>query len=68
MYTEVGFEIGSDEYVIKRGMKPHVFEVIKNGQALDQDAASRDQQKYIETVILKTSFKPFTQVIMLGSA
>ena len=35
---------------------------------LDQDAAVRDTQKYLEESILKMNFKSFTQIVILGSA
>jgi DNA repair exonuclease SbcCD ATPase subunit len=66
--VEVEFDIGSVSYVIKRGIKPNVFEIYSNGQLLNQDAASRDYQKVLEQQILKLNYKTFTQVVILGSA
>jgi DNA repair exonuclease SbcCD ATPase subunit len=64
----ITFQIGSDLYEVVRGIKPNVFDIIKNGKKLDNDAAIRDQQKYLEQQILKTNMKAFCQVVMLGSA
>lgn len=66
--VEIEFSIGSVDYVIKRGIKPNVFEIYSNGQLLNQDAASRDYQKVLEQQILKLNYKTFTQVVILGSA
>ena len=68
MLVEVDFTIGSYDYMIRRGMKPNVFEIFRDGILLNQDAASRDYQQYLEENILKINFKAFTQIVILGSA
>lgn len=68
MIVEVEFSIGSNEYKIIRGMKPHVFEVYQNGVLLNQSAEVRDYQEILEKQILKVNFKSFSQVVVLGSA
>jgi DNA repair exonuclease SbcCD ATPase subunit len=66
--VEIEFRIGSVEYKVVRGIKPNVFEVYRNGSLIDQDAANRDYQKYLEQSILKFNYKSFTQVVILGSS
>lgn len=66
--VEVSFDISTTKYIIKRGMKPNIFEIWKNGELLNQDAASRDYQVYLEQNILKMNFKSFGQVVVLGSS
>ena len=66
--VEVEFKIGSVEYKVIRGLKPAIFEIYRNGALLDQDAANRDYQKYLEQNVLKLNFKSFTQVVILGSS
>lgn len=66
--VEVEFSIGTKEYKIRRGAKPNVFEIFLNDQLLNQDAAARDYQKYLEEHVLKLNFKSFTQIVILGSA
>jgi DNA repair exonuclease SbcCD ATPase subunit len=68
LLVEVEFSIGKKEYRIMRGMKPGTFEIYCNGDMLNQDAASRDYQKYLEEHILKLNYKSFTQIVILGSA
>lgn len=68
LLVEIEFDIGSNEYLIRRGMKPNVFEIYLNGSLLDQDAASKDQQEYLETQILKMNFKSFSQIVVLSMA
>ena len=68
LLTEVDFTIGNTNYVVARGMKPKVFQIFKNGKELDSQAADRDNQKYLENVVLKMNFKTFTQVVILGSS
>ena len=68
MLVEVEFTIGTKQYKIARGSKPTVFEIHLNDQLLNQDAASRDYQKYLEEHVLKLNYKSFTQIVILGSA
>jgi len=66
--VEIEFSIGKKEYKIVRGIKPNVFEIFLNDELLNQDAASRDYQKYLEDHVLKLNYKSFTQIVILGSA
>ena len=66
--VQVTFSIGRDEYRVFRAIKPNLFELYKNNKLVDQDAATKDTQKYLEQSILKLNFKSFTQVVILGSS
>jgi DNA repair exonuclease SbcCD ATPase subunit len=66
--TELELTVDSVEYKIVRGMKPNIFEIYREGKMLDQDAAMRDMQEYLEQTILKLNYKTFCQVVILGSA
>jgi len=68
LMVEVEFQIGTKEYLIKRGMKPNVFEIWQDGTLLNQDAAARDYQDVLEKTILKLNHKSFCQIIILGSS
>ena len=68
LLVEIDFRIGSNEYQIRRGVKPNIFEIIKNGQLIDQPGAAKDYQDILENQILKLNYKSFTQVVILGSA
>ena len=65
---EVEFSIQDKQYMIRRGMKPNVFEVFCNGKLLNQSADMRDYQEVLEKNILKINYKSFCQVVILGSA
>ena len=66
--VEVEFDVNGKEYVIKRGIKPNIFEIWQDGELINQDAAVKDYQKVLEQQILKLNYKTFTQVVILGSA
>ena len=66
--VEVEFSIGSTEWKVVRGIKPALFEIWRNGSALDQSAATLDQQKWLEQNVLKMNYKSFTQIVILGSS
>ena len=66
--VEIQFSIGSNEYRVRRGIKPNLFEIYLNDQLMNQDSANRDYQKILEQQILRLNYKTFTQVVILGSA
>lgn len=66
--VEVEFDIGNKKYKIIRGIKPNLFEIYQNGNLLNQNAAIKDYQEYLEKTILKLNYKSFTQIVLLGSA
>lgn len=66
--VEVFFRSGSRSYKVRRGIKPNIFEVWRDGELLNQDAASRDYQAYLEENVLKLNHKSFGQVVVLGSS
>ena len=66
--VEIEFSIGKKQYKVIRGIKPNIFEILQNGTLLNQDAAAKDYQDYLERFILKLNYKSFTQVVILGSA
>lgn len=68
LLTEVEFDIGAKNYLVRRGASPNVFEIICDGEVLNQDANVRDYQKHLEESILKLNYKSFTQISVLGSA
>ena len=68
LQVEVVFNIGSDVFRVVRGLKPVLFEIWKNDEMLNQDAAARDYQGYLEQNILKMNFKSFGQIVVLGSS
>lgn len=65
--VEVEFEVGSTEYLIRRGIKPEIFEIYQNGKMLDQQNGVIDYQDILEKQILKFNFKTFKQIMVLGS-
>ena len=66
--VEIEFSIGNKEFKIVRGIKPNIFEIHQDKVLLNQDAAVRDYQDYLERFILKLNYKSFTQIVILGSA
>jgi len=66
--VKVEFTTSGHKYIVLRGMKPAIFEIWRDGELLNQDAAARDYQAYLEENILKLNFKSFGQVVVLGSS
>src|SRR5210317_1585564 len=66
--VEVEFTVGTKNYLIRRGIKPNLFEIYQNDKLLNQDASSIDYQKYLEQSIMKLNYRSFIQVVLLGSS
>jgi len=68
MLTEIDFSVNGVPYMVRRGIKPAVFEIYCNGKFLNQSADNRDFQEILESNILKMNYKTFCQIVILGSA
>mgnify|MGYP001572164505 FL=1 len=66
--VEITFSVGNANYLIRRGIKPNLFEIWKDNVMINQDAASKDYQAYLEQNILNLNYKSFNQIVILGSA
>ncbi len=66
--VENEFKIGNTAWKVVRGIKPAVFQIYKDGELLNSDAAAKDQQSWLERVVLKMNYKSFTQIVILGSS
>jgi DNA repair exonuclease SbcCD ATPase subunit len=64
----IDFDVGSDNFIVIRGIKPEIFEIHKNGVLIEEDAAVRDYQGYLEKYVIKQSYRTFCQVSILGAA
>jgi len=65
--VEVEFSVNSRDYLIRRGIKPNIFDIEVNGNPLHKEADDRNNQKLLEQNILKLNYKSFTQIVILGS-
>ena len=63
--VEIEFISNGKQFVIRRGIKPNIFEIIEDGQLLDQ-TLTNDFQEYLEKNIIKTNFKTFLQTAALS--
>ena len=66
--VEVEFSINSRDYVIRRGIKPNIFDIEVNGLPLNKESDDRARQKILEETVLKLNYKSFTQIVILGSS
>ena len=66
--VEVEFTVNGKDVKIVRGIKPNKFEIIVNGNMINQDASARDYQKHLEQQIMGLNYRSFTQVVILGSS
>ena len=65
---EVDFSVGGHSYKVIRGLNPRQFDIYKDAQLIPQQATVKDHQEYLESQVLKMSYKAFCQVIILGSS
>jgi DNA repair exonuclease SbcCD ATPase subunit len=66
--VEIEFSVNNREYLVRRGIKPNVFDIEVNGNQLHKEADDRANQKILEENILKVNYKSFTQIVILGSS
>jgi len=67
LLVEIEFEINSKEYLVKRGVKPNIFEIYCNGKEIDKLPNVRDTQEYLEKNILRMNYNSFKQIVTLGT-
>ena len=51
--VEIEFSVGPREYLIRRGIRPNIFDIEVNGNPLHKEADDRVNQKLLEENILK---------------
>jgi len=66
--VEIEFAVNNKEYLVRRGIKPNIFDIVVNGNQLHKEADDRSNQKILEENILKVNYKSFTQIVILGSS
>ena len=66
--VEVVFDLNGREYLVRRGIKPNIFEIDVDGTVMNKQADDRSMQKILEETILKVNYKSFTQIVILGSS
>lgn len=68
LLVELEFSIDKKNYLIRRGLKPNIFEIYINDELVKQDNLSKDYQLWLENNILKINYKSFCQIVVLGSS
>ncbi len=66
--VEVEFSVNSKNYLVRRGIKPNLFDIEVNGSLLHKESDDRLNQKILEENILKLNYRSFTQIVILGSS
>ena len=63
--VEAELTVNNKDYLIKRGIKPNIFEIYENGVLLDQSSVL-DYQSHLEDNILKFSYKTLLQTSIIS--
>ena len=66
--VEIEFDANGRQYLIRRGIKPNLFDIVMDGSILHKEADDRSNQRILEQNILKLNYKSFTQIVILGSS
>jgi len=66
--VEIEFSVNNRDYLVRRGIKPNIFDIEVNGNPLHKEADDRANQRILEENILKVNYKSFTQIVILGSS
>ena len=65
--VELEFTVGSNDWKVRRGINPNIFEIYKNDKLLDQHSSVIEQQKWFEQNVLKINYKTFCSIVIMGS-
>lgn len=68
LVVEVEFSTQGSKYLVRRGIKPTIFEIHCNGKPIAELPSVVEMQDHLEKYILKCNFKAFTQVVILGAS
>ena len=66
--VEIEFSNNNHQYLVRRGIKPNIFDIEVDGKLLDKRGDDRDNQITLEENILKVNYRSFTQIVILGSS
>ena len=66
--VELTFRKNNVSYLVRRGIKPNIFEIYRDGNKLDILSSAKDQQTEFEKTVLNFSYQTFQQIVVLGSA
>lgn len=67
LLVEIEFSSGTIEYLVRRGIKPNIFEIYQNGVMINQPDKVDDYQNILLGII-KIAPKSFAQIVILGTA
>ena len=68
LLTEIEFETNNKQYLVRRGIKPDIFEIYEDDELLNQSSYIRDYQSVLEKTIIKFDYSIFTQIVLVGHA
>ncbi len=66
LVVEIECETKGKEILIRRGIKPNIFEIFIDGKLVDQEASTRDYQTQFEEEILGFNISSFRQVVSIS--
>lgn len=66
--VEIECNNNGQEILIRRGMKPNVFDIIIDGKLIDQSASSRDYQAWLEETVIGFNISSFQQVVSISGS
>ena len=65
--VECTFSIGSKSYLVRRGIKPDVFDIICDGSEMKKIGDARNHQEMLQQ-IMGWDYKAFSQVVVLSAS
>lgn len=68
LLVEIEFETQNNTYLVRRGIKPNIFQITCNGTPIPEFPSITEMSDYLEKYILKCNYKSFTSVVILGAS
>jgi len=63
--VEIEFSVNNKNYLVRRGIKPNIFDIEVNGAPLHKEADDRVNQKILEENIIKLTYRSIIQFVLL---
>lgn len=65
--VEIEFSTQSCNYLVRRGIKPNIFEIFEDEKLVDLSSTTKDYQEYLNQII-GVNMNVFTQTVTVGSS
>jgi DNA repair exonuclease SbcCD ATPase subunit len=63
--VEIEFSSNGKDVLVRRGMKPNIFDIIIDGNTVDQTGSSIDYQRWLEDTVIGCNLANFSKIVSI---